>query len=274
MSLYLKTENQELLWKTIHKTPLIDNYFREPGSREIWFQNVVKMFHIRNPSVLNQEMLARINRDTIAYMVSFLKAPKPALTSSPPVINEKPLSIGQTELREPTTIYSRTGPIKDEFAEKFASRQKDYESMLQKPVVPEIKFSEKIEDGVIQNMDELVQQQIKQRELDMSNFGPLPSTIGAPTSSRKLSIGEDLGSHIESIPLNGDMALLDSNRALSFKKVTFEDKSEKDIEKEGGLELRVRELESKIRELEVLFRDSQIKIEDKGSQIKIEDKDT
>ena len=271
MSLYLKTENQELLWKTIHKTPLIDNYFREPGSREIWFQNIVKMFHIRNPSVVNQEMLARVNRDTIAYMVSFLKAPKPASTPSAQVIHEKSLSIGQSEIREPTTIYSRAGPIKDEFAEKFATRQKDYETMLQKPPIPEIKFSEKIEDGVIQNMDELVQRQIKQRELDMSNFAPLPPspTIGIGgkgASSRKLSIGEDLGSHIEFIPLEKeDTTLSEGSKPFPVKKVTFESKSEKDIEKQRELETRVRELETKIRELEVLFRGSQIKLEDKDT---------
>jgi hypothetical protein len=226
MSLYLKSENQELLWRTIHKTPLIDNYFRAyaPGSRERWFQDVVKSFSIRNPTIANQEALARVNRDTIAYMVSELKAEAPSQPPqqhpTPPQSNPQTIPIGN-EYREPTTIYSRSNANKDEFADKFTSRQKEYESMLQKPAVPDIKFSEKLEDGVIQNMDELIQQQIKQRELDIANYSPLPPVGVAPPSmgiapshtgllgSRKISIGEDI-QNIESISLPPQ------------KKVTFE----------------------------------------------------
>ena len=230
MSLYIKSENQELLWRTIHKTPLVDNYFRAyaPGSRERWFQEIVKSFHQKNPAITSQDSLVRANRDTIAYMVAQLKAStatqNPTQNAIPPQNRQQP-----PEPREPTTIYSRgstTAATRDEFADKFTIRQKEYEMMLQKPAIPEVEFSEKLEDGVIQNMDELIQRQIKQRELDIANYSPLPPVgVGPPSSnsstsspmsssmpssmpssmssfgsSRKISIGEELqSSHIESI---------------------------------------------------------------------------
>ena len=280
MSLYIKSENQELLWRTIHKTPLIDNYFRTlvPGSREVWFQEIVKSFHIKNPSIMNQDALARVNRDTIAYMVSILRTPMsssqqiPTQQQSQPHIQTNPIGqVQNTEYREPTTIYSRgsTTATRDEFAEKFTNRQKEYESMLQKPAIPEVKFSEKMEDGVIQNMDELIKQQLKQRELDIANYSPLPPVgVGPPINmatlsssssilnlgSRKLSIGEDIkDSHIESIPLGASPP--DPSQPLSNgKRVTFE--------LSDPLTDRFRELESRVRELEaILLQSSQQKVE-------------
>jgi hypothetical protein len=202
MSLYIKQENQELLWRTIHKTPLVDNYFYRlvPGSRERWFQEIVRSFHIKNPAITNQDALVRINRDTIAYMVSHLKTssyvtvPLSQITNS---INQEVMPI-----IEPTTIYSRgsTTNTRDEFAEKFSNRQKEYETMLQKPSTPDIQFSEKMEDEVIQNMDELINRHLKQRELDNANFSPLPpvgvglpsALIQPPPGYRKITIGEEL----------------------------------------------------------------------------------
>ena len=282
MSLYIKPENQELLWKTIHKTPLIDNYFRAlpPGSREAWFQDIVKSFHINNPSIPNQDGLARLNRDTIAYMVTALKGGRspppqpvqqhplqpvqpqlqhPLQQQQQPRQQPQPQPQPQPEYREPTTIYSRSS-TNDEFAEKFTNRQKEYESMLQKPLVPEVQFSEKMEDGVIQNMDELIERQLKQRELDIANYSPLPPVgVGPPTNiphsilnqgsnqgSRKLSIGQDLqGSHIESIPLGASPPAFQGEGFATGKRVTFES--------DESMIMRFQELEARVRELEAII---------------------
>ena len=48
---------------------------------------------------------------------------------------------------------------------------------------PEPNFKEPINDSVIENMDELLQQQLKQRELDVSQFGAMPNNVD--TSIRK-----------------------------------------------------------------------------------------
>jgi hypothetical protein len=52
-----------------------------------------------------------------------------------------------------------------------------------KPVTHEPNFKEPINDSVIENMDELLQQQLKQRELDVSQFGAMPNNVD--TSIRK-----------------------------------------------------------------------------------------
>lgn len=63
------------------------------------------------------------------------------------------------------------------------------ESLKQKPNShqeanpPEPNFKEPINDSVIENMDELLQQQLKQRELDVSQFGAMPNNVD--TSIRK-----------------------------------------------------------------------------------------
>lgn len=238
MSLYIKNDNQALIWKTIHKTPLIDNFFRSypPGSQEVWFRNIIKIFHIRNPNIINQDNLSRINRDTIAYMVNDLKQ-----KSNPPILSSNPL----VNYQEPTTEYSRNSDLntKDEFAEKFTNRQKEYETMMKKPETPEIQFTEKLEDGVINNMDELIQKQLKEREMDMLKYAPTPPISTSMTmsyqlqpTSNKISIGSDID-HIESISL--DNTHISNQKKVSF---TLYDESTEIVK----LENRIRELEKTV----------------------------
>jgi hypothetical protein len=49
----------------------------------------------------------------------------------------------------------------------FNTRQQEYESALKPKLPPIADFSEKISDDAIQNMDELIQQQIRQRDYDV-----------------------------------------------------------------------------------------------------------
>jgi hypothetical protein len=264
MSLFIKPENQQLLWKTIHKTPLIDDYFRNypPGSREKWFQDIIRSFHINNSSITSSEGLARTNRDVIAYMVLTLRRTSNSCSVSS--TNSTPSIASHLIQSSPTTLYSRNQDIaKDVFAEKYTNRQKEYESMLQKPQIPEVQFSEKMEDGVIENIEELVKQQLRQRELDIANYAP-PGPIGIPSSTpmnlstpvssssyspyKKLSISQE-DSHIESISLN---RVNSSPIEISQKKVTFS-LSNNETGITNGVEIeneRILVLENRVRELE------------------------
>jgi len=66
------------------------------------------------------------------------------------------------------TEFSRNTAKKNEFQEQFSNRQKEYEVMFQKPLPKEINFSEQMDDGIITNMEELIQQQKRQREMEIS----------------------------------------------------------------------------------------------------------
>jgi len=134
--------------------------------------------------------------------------------------------------------------------------------MLQKPAIPEVKFSEELDDGVIQNMDELIQRQLKQRELDIANYSPLPpvgvgpptlAQLGVGTGSRKISIGEELqNGHIESI-----LVAPTAPPSVPPKKVTFEGNVENPsnigIRELDIIFTRFQEMEARIRELEAII---------------------
>jgi len=69
----------------------------------------------------------------------------------------------------------------------FNMRQQEYEASLKPKVPPIADFSEKINDDAIQNMDELLQQQIRQRDYDVEQAKerlpppPQQQQIQAPT---------------------------------------------------------------------------------------------
>ena len=60
------------------------------------------------------------------------------------------------------------------FNRQFQERQREYENMLEKKAPEEVNFSEKIEDGVISNMDELIKRQILEREAEYKLYSPPP----------------------------------------------------------------------------------------------------
>ena len=76
--------------------------------------------------------------------------------------------------QEPLTEYSRTQSSNREemYNREFEERKRQYDSLLEKKVPSEVQFSEK-EDSVILNMDELLQQQRKLRELDIPPPQPI-----------------------------------------------------------------------------------------------------
>jgi hypothetical protein len=85
---------------------------------------------------------------------------------------------------EPQTIYSRSTAINktEQYNEQFGLRQKEYETMVKKPFVQEVNFSENVKDEPISNMEELIRQQQQMREYEISAIqrqgpgpGPVPS---------------------------------------------------------------------------------------------------
>jgi hypothetical protein len=73
---------------------------------------------------------------------------------------------------------------------QLAQRQKEYDSMMQRPTQSEIDFREKELDAAIPNMEELVQHHIKQREEELRQYQPpaaaalhVQEPVQAPTQS-------------------------------------------------------------------------------------------
>jgi hypothetical protein len=156
MSLYIHPENQTLLWNTLQKNPKFHNI---TINKQEWFSNIIKAFYenIQYLPPLTPQDLLQINRQTITYMmeeINTLLNDRPKFTESKKVVSD------------------------------FNMRQQEYEASLKPKVPPIADFSEKINDDAIQNMDELLQQQIRQRDYDVEQAKerlPPPPTVIPPT---------------------------------------------------------------------------------------------
>ena len=204
---YVHPENQKLLWNTIQKTPIFNNL----GSRQPqWFKSVIQHFYEEYPNaktIKTKDELQNINRATISFMVNSLKEMfQPKQTATP----SSETNYGNTLLPSTTGSNERVSYYNDQ----FNNRQKEYESMNAKPLPPSNDIvSEKISDEAITNMDELIRQQIEQRELELKQYGQAPI-------SKKISINEHVQIPINTVihaELNNEIVEEKSKRNVSWK---------------------------------------------------------
>lgn len=181
MSLFIHAQNQSLLWNIISNIDITKAIFVEGSpQKSIWFKNIIEEFYIkyygRNISI---DELRELNRQVITYMVENLKTIYKSTA--------KPQSVQVQLQAEPQTIYSRNAP--QEYNEQFDKRQKEYETMVKKPLPPEVNFSENIKDEPISNMEELIKQQLQMREYEISSIqGPGPV---APATNNNITIHKE-----------------------------------------------------------------------------------
>ena len=165
MSTYIHPNNQTLLWNLLHKNPLISQI--SPSSKNNWFKNIISQIYSTLPPTISNEVLLNKNKETLVFMINDLKK----------------------RIKEPINepIYSRNE--KDtSITNEYEERQKEYERMMKKPVVEEISFKEDSNDGVIKNMDELIQKQLREREHDLERISKTYESLG--DSKKKIDIKE------------------------------------------------------------------------------------
>ena len=207
---YIHPENQKLLWNTIQKTPIFNNL----GSRQTqWFKSVIQHFYEEYPNakiIKTQQELQSINRATISFMVNSLKEMfQPKQTATP----SSETSYGNTGLPSTTGSNERMTYYNDQ----FNNLQKEYESMNAKPLPPTNNIvDEKISDEAITNMDELIRQQIEQRELEMKMYGQGP--IVQPPKRININ-GEIPKESVENLIVYNDYN--DENKEKSKKSVSW-----------------------------------------------------
>jgi hypothetical protein len=188
MSLYIHPENQELLWNIVNQnaylTAMLSN--RTPAQKQEWFKGIIESFYNMNRHrVLGKPDLAKLNKDTLAYMIQMVKAAMPSENSFMYDRNSRTVNSFLDSSPKATSIP--TPPVipdgrADIFNRQFQERQKEYESMLEKKAPAEVNFSEKVEDGVISNMDELIKKQLQERETEFRLYAP-PPVLQGPTGT-------------------------------------------------------------------------------------------
>ena len=165
-----------MIWDTISKVPLFQKLCNETHNGEQWFQNMIQIHYnkIQN-NQLNKNDLRSLNKETIQYMLRNLKekyAMQPETSSN--VFNNN--TMFQNNNYANNAIQTNTTETRGFILEQkqstlnseFQSRQEEFGSLLKRPSVNEIDFRENTqEDKPIENMDELIQRQLKEREYDI-----------------------------------------------------------------------------------------------------------
>jgi hypothetical protein len=190
MSLYVVPENQELLWNVISKNIYIQDFFApyNPEKKNEWFKAIIRNFYERyKMQKLTVADLNAVNKETITYMIQNVREQ----ISQPVAKTTTPTQT--TPSYQPANSYSiPTPPIvpdarQDIYAKEFEQRQQEYANLNKKVVPANVNFTEKADDGVIQNMDELVKQQMQQRVYEMSLIPPPVNKVSQPASAQPAS---------------------------------------------------------------------------------------
>lgn len=174
---YIHSKNQTLLWNTIQKHPYIMTVF-PPGNEERktrWFKDIISNIYdsIRSKD-RNQINLTELNKETLKQMIENMRQQitiENSRANSKPFHSEIPQN-NEYNISEPNRLYSRESILQNKttiFERDLVQRQNEYENLHQKPTPPTVKFEE-INDGVIKNMDELIEQQRRERELDLQSI--------------------------------------------------------------------------------------------------------
>ena len=185
MSLYVLPENQELLWNVISKNIYIQDFFApyNPEKKNEWFKAIIRSFYERYKlQKLTVADLNTVNKETISYMIQNVREQinQPVAKTTAPT--------QATPSYQPANSYSiPTPPIvpdtrQDIYAKEFEQRQQEYANLNKKVVPANVNFTEKADDGVIQNMDELVKQQMQQRAYEMSMIPPPINKVSQPAT--------------------------------------------------------------------------------------------
>ena len=235
MSNYVHPNNQMILWNTVNRIPAFLQL--SPPKRDLEFKRVIEnMYRLHeHKSVLSQEELNSLNRETVLAFIpqnQILKPnmnPNPNPNSNPP--NNNPTT-GKPPLfpRENDRVSSQTSlppqnqtsnPFvvetrEEKYHRAFQERQQAYEKMMEKPELPSLDiFKEKYEDTAISNMDELILEYQKQRNLDIAPLPPVLTNtrtqenpnLNTSVRPKKINILSDSIVNIESEVLDLELEL-------------------------------------------------------------------
>ena len=158
MSLYISTDNQNLLWRLLHQHEFFAQCSDEYKT-SIFRQTIEKVYYeidSSNDGQLTYKELQLLNQKTLHRIFQIISPKHQSSTSSLPM----PPKVQMVETPEEKSVR------------EFNERQQMYESMTSKPTLPDssslFKEESKGESNeVITNMDELLEKYQAQRDLDV-----------------------------------------------------------------------------------------------------------
>lgn len=247
MANYIHHTNQTLLWNAVNKIPEFQKL--SPPKKDLEFKQIIEHFYriISHKSVLSIPELQQINRETLTAFI-----PKLSQTPSlkPPLY---PQPSQQTQSIRPIKMFE----TKQELSQRqFEERQNIYREMNSKPDLPSPEiFKEKEEESAIENMDILIEQFQKQREIEFNQFIPPPSVSSIQISQNgnktknnpKIRILEDISENEkENLYIND----FEDEKKEIKKNVSWSSSSNKEYTIEDYWENKINKLEKRIYLLE------------------------
>ena len=175
MAQFIESTNQDVLWNTFQKIPRV-SHFSKHVQEEMFRSGISHFYSQQNPhSKLRNDQLRQLNKEMRTYLINQVQ------------------HYNKEEEQPIETTEEKTQRI-------FTEKQKMCEQITSKPDLPKSSdlFREPIqdEDGVIQNMDELIVQYQEQRKQEVPAYDPIPVNI---IPSSPLEMLKKLEARIEAI---------------------------------------------------------------------------
>lgn len=199
MSALVHPENQKIIWNIVNSNIYVNDFFQKHShvSKEQWFRSIMEKFYLQNESRnLSMEELNLLNKDVLTFMVKSIHS---IPVQIPP--QEPPQQVPDPYAPSSQTNYSpqiQTPPhvpnnIGEQTNKQFEDKRQEYAQMYAKPIPKEVDFKEKEKDTIIENMDELINKHISEREQQMKELTPSIITNVAPAVSMPV---EDVSNNI------------------------------------------------------------------------------
>ena len=207
MSALVHPENQKIIWNIVNNNIYVNEFFQKNTnvSKEQWFRSIIEKFYLQNESrTLSMEELNLLNKDVLTFMVKSIHSiPTKSPSSEPQRQTLDPYTQSsqvnyphQQQTLDPYTQSSQvnyphqiqTPPntpnnIGEQTNQHFEDKRQEYAQMYAKPVPEEVDFKEKEKDTIIENMDELINKHINEREQQMKELTPTIITNVTPAVS-------------------------------------------------------------------------------------------
>lgn len=203
MQMFLHAENQQLLWQTLQKSPYLVEFTQKfAGHRDEWFRGTIEQFYTQwisqnNPLPSNARELLEINKLALQTMVADLKRLLGYPLSSPSQPNTNANDI------RPYDVAAERKQREDAFSANFNKYQSEYNRLLERPELPMQALPAESGGEKIKNMEELVKEHARMRDMDLSIHAS-----SQPTAAPKLRIMDEID--------NMEMTIEEPKRIVRF----------------------------------------------------------
>jgi hypothetical protein len=189
MSLYIKHENQTLLWNTIHSHPKFLPHLKQYPTDKIsgWFRSTIEGFYRKwgENRPISPEELKQLNQNTITYLYQSITS----LGQTPPVQYHPSVQQQPQQQQHQQQHPSLPKPLPDFHGQyEFEQRAQEYQSMNAKPMAEPLQGKTDADQRESQEtMERKWMEQQRLREKDVEHFSP-PSQINSNQPAINLNL--------------------------------------------------------------------------------------